>query len=310
VDDLSSLRAFTAVARTGSVGLAALELHLSQASVSRQLQRLEVAVGAQLFHRREGRPLALTSAGQRILDPTTALLQEVDHRWRRVQALATEKRQRISIGLGPGMMVLPEAIEAMARFRAEHPTVDSSVVERISARTTLSDLRSGEIDLAIAPLRAEDRSEDLEIVDVLPLSLHVLVGADHRLAGRTSLTIYDLAGETFAFREGGDGLSAFVLACAQAGVQPRIDHLVEDMMTLLALVRTNEAINIGFADQAKVPFQMAGDFALVPLIVENPPSVTAAVFWPKDQSLLIPAADFARAALEVAARRTDPPMQN
>jgi DNA-binding transcriptional LysR family regulator len=305
VDDLSPLRAFTAVARTGSVGLAALELHLSQASVSRQLQRLEAALGAQLFHRREGRPLALTPAGQRILDSADAYLDELDRRWSRLQTLAVQQTERITIGLGPGMMMLPEAVAAMARFRSEHPDVESSVVERTSARTTLRELLAGEVDLAIAPLRAEDRSEELEIIDVLPLSLHVMMSAEHRLAGRTTLSIYDLAGETFAFREGGDGLAAFVLACSQAGVHPRIDHLVEDMMTLLALVRNNEAVNIGLADQASMPGRMVSGFALVPLVVSDPPDVTAAVFWRKDRPPLIPGADFGLAARQVAAQRSE-----
>jgi DNA-binding transcriptional LysR family regulator len=305
VDDLSSLRAFTAVARTGSVGLAALELHLSQASVSRQLQRLEAAVGAKLFHRREGRPLALTSVGQRILEPASNMLDELDRRWTRLQALAVEQRRRIAVGLGPGMMMLPEAVEAMARFRSEHPDVDSSVVERISARTTLRELLAGDIDIAISPLRAEDRDEALEIVDVTALSLHVMMSVEHRLASRTSLSIYDLAGETFAFREGGDGLAAFLLACSPVGVTPRIDHLVEDMMTLLALVRNNEAINVGFAPPDAHPRRMVNGFALVPLAVTDPPDVTAAVFWRRDRSLLIPGADFGRAALEVARTRSE-----
>jgi DNA-binding transcriptional LysR family regulator len=304
VDDLSSLRAFAAVARTGSVGLAALELHLSQASVSRQLQRLEAAVGAKLFHRRDGRPLALTGVGQRILEPAANLLDELDHRWARLQALAVEQRQRITVGLGPGMMMLPEAVEAMARFRSEHPDVDSSVVERISARTTLRELLAGEIDIAISPLGVEDRSDALEIVDVLALSLHVMMSVEHRLASRTSLSIYDLAGETFAFREGGDGLAAFLLACSAAGLTPRIDHLVEDMMTLLALVKNEEAINVGFAPRSGVPLRMANGFALVPLAVTDPPDVTAAVFWRRDRSLLIPGADFGRAALEVVRTRS------
>jgi DNA-binding transcriptional LysR family regulator len=312
VDDLSPIRAFATVARTGSVGVAALELHLSQASVSRQLQRLEAAVGAQLFHRSDGRPLALTPAGQRILASADALLDELDRRWARLQTLALEEGARMTIGLGPGMMMLPEAVEAMARFRADHPDVETAVVERVSARTTLRELLAGDVDLAIAPLRAEDRSEELEVIDVLPLSLHVMMSADHRLAGRTTLSLFDLAGETFAFREGGDGLSAFLLACSQAGVSPRVDHLVDDMMTLLALVRSTTAINIGFADRSTVPGRMVSGFALVPLVVTDPPDVTAAVFWHRDRPPLIPGAEFGRAALEVAGQRSEAaaPMQD
>lgn len=57
------LRYFWAVARTGSVRIAAEELGVSQPSISAQLRLLEESLGEQLFHRR-GRTLVLTEAGQ------------------------------------------------------------------------------------------------------------------------------------------------------------------------------------------------------------------------------------------------------
>jgi hypothetical protein len=39
--------------------------------------------------------------------------------------------------------------------------------------------------------------------------------------------------------------------------------------------------------------------------VTDPPDVTAAVFWRRDRSLLIPGADFGRAALEVVRTRSE-----
>lgn len=303
MDDLSSIRAFVTVARTGSVGLAALELHLSQASVSRQLQRLEAALRAKLFERRDGRALELTVPGRRLLEPATGLLDEADRRWGRLRALALERHERLAVGLGPGMMALPEAVEAMARFRIEHPGVDSSVSEHIDSTLVLRDLLAGDVDIAISPIRAQDRSDELVIIDILPLALHVLVGHGHRLADRAVVTVADLAGEIFAFRAGSDGMAAFRTVCRRAGVEPRIDHMVEDTLTLIAMITTGEAINVGFADRPVVPGPMAAAFRLVPLLVDHPPEVVAAVFWRRDRPPAIPGSDFAAAALDVAEHR-------
>lgn len=57
------LRYFWAVARTGSVRIAAEELGVSQPSISAQLRLLEDSLGEKLFHR-SGRSLVLTEAGQ------------------------------------------------------------------------------------------------------------------------------------------------------------------------------------------------------------------------------------------------------
>lgn len=57
------LRYFWAVARAGSVRLAAEELGVSQPSISAQLKLLEESLGEQLFHR-TGRSLVLSEAGQ------------------------------------------------------------------------------------------------------------------------------------------------------------------------------------------------------------------------------------------------------
>jgi LysR family transcriptional regulator, mexEF-oprN operon transcriptional activator len=64
--DLNLLRVFAVVAETGSVTGAAARLYLTQPAVSAALRRLATAVGANLFVR-QGRGLALTSRGRRLL---------------------------------------------------------------------------------------------------------------------------------------------------------------------------------------------------------------------------------------------------
>lgn len=64
--DLNLLRVFVVVAETGSVTQAAARLYLTQPGVSAAIRRLTTAVGAPLFTR-QGRGIALTSRGERLL---------------------------------------------------------------------------------------------------------------------------------------------------------------------------------------------------------------------------------------------------
>lgn len=74
--ELRQLRAFVAVAATGSFTRAASELYLSQASVSRAVASLEAAVGTRLL-RRTTREVGLTAAGSRLLGPARRIIGEV-----------------------------------------------------------------------------------------------------------------------------------------------------------------------------------------------------------------------------------------
>ncbi|WP_354005765.1 LysR family transcriptional regulator [Aeromonas caviae] len=70
---LNVLRGFEAAARLGSFHQAAQELHLTQSAISQQIRSLEELLGQPLFHR-QGRSVALTDAGQDLLETTQLVL--------------------------------------------------------------------------------------------------------------------------------------------------------------------------------------------------------------------------------------------
>ncbi|MHA6203090.1 LysR family transcriptional regulator [Dyella soli] len=73
---LNALHAFEAAARLGSVSQAARELHVTHGAVSRHIRALEDELGLALFQR-QGRGLALTPAGQRLRDTSTAAFAQL-----------------------------------------------------------------------------------------------------------------------------------------------------------------------------------------------------------------------------------------
>ena len=75
--DLNELRGFCVAAELGSLGRAAVRLHVSQPSLSKRLASLEVKVGARLLER-SARGVALTPAGRRLYEQARALLELAD----------------------------------------------------------------------------------------------------------------------------------------------------------------------------------------------------------------------------------------
>src|SRR5215210_8674965 len=75
--DSRQLRAFAALARTGSFTLAAKELFLSQSAVSHSMKALEQEVGCRLFDRM-GKKVLLTEAGEQLLHHARKILREME----------------------------------------------------------------------------------------------------------------------------------------------------------------------------------------------------------------------------------------
>ena len=75
--DWDRLRVFHAVAEAGSITHAGETLHLSQSAVSRQIQSLEHAMGATLFHRHP-RGLLLTSEGEILYEATQEITAQLN----------------------------------------------------------------------------------------------------------------------------------------------------------------------------------------------------------------------------------------
>lgn len=86
------IKYFLAVASTLSFSRAAENLHISQSTLSQQIQQLEEHYGVRLFNRL-GRSITLTAAGVELQDAASMLLIEEDQRRERLQSI--ERGERI-----------------------------------------------------------------------------------------------------------------------------------------------------------------------------------------------------------------------
>lgn len=101
--DERQLRAFIAVADTGSVGRAATIVHLTQPSLSRMIQAMEQRLGHRLFDRLST-GMALTPAGEILLDHARLLAFEMQAARDQLDALRGLRRGVVRIGAVAAVM--------------------------------------------------------------------------------------------------------------------------------------------------------------------------------------------------------------
>lgn len=175
--DLRRLRYFVKVAELGSLTRAAEALHIAQPALSQHIRGLEAEVGAKLLARGP-RGVALTEAGQRMLDEARALLTGVKTLVERVRGDSSAPEGEVVIGVGQtvGSLLMLPLLEAAARHL---PRVRIQIREMLSG--LLPELvRSGAVDFAISYNTASGNG--IEAISVLSEDM-CLVG-QRRLAQR------------------------------------------------------------------------------------------------------------------------------
>jgi DNA-binding transcriptional LysR family regulator len=183
--DLRLVRYFTVVAGHQHFGRAAAELHIAQPSLSRQIRQLEAQLGARLLDR-DQRGTRLTEAGEVFLPRARALLRSAGQAVAATRAAA--QPSRIIVGYTAGLIVTP----AVRNLRHQHPDADVQTLhlEWNQAREALLDHR---VDAAVTRLPLRTGGLNVTILYDEPRLLLVPLG--HRLAGKESVTLDDIADE-------------------------------------------------------------------------------------------------------------------
>jgi DNA-binding transcriptional LysR family regulator len=241
--DLRRLRAFHAVARTGSFSEAARELGYAQSVVSHHVAALERELGLTLISRGT-RPVSVTDAGTRLLIHTEAALGHITAAEDELRAVAGLESGTLRIGafLTAANSFVPAAL---VRFEAAHPDVEVRL-EHLEEPEELRRLRSGEIDLAVvyrvrelAENRRHRRDDGFDEAYLADDPYRVVLPAAHPLGRRRELRLADLAAERFTAPPGGGFFPYRTMLerlCADAGFEPNVVHEVNDVTIARAFV--------------------------------------------------------------------------
>jgi LysR family transcriptional regulator, positive regulator for ilvC len=144
--ELEDLRLTVAAADRVNFGHVARDQHVSQSTVSRAVQRVEAAVGRDLF-RREGRSVRLAPESSVIVDGLRSIVDDWDALAARARTIEIAELS-VFCTVTASQLIAPPLFE---RFRRARPDVHVDL-RTGPAGAAIPAVRDGSVDTAIAPL--------------------------------------------------------------------------------------------------------------------------------------------------------------
>ena len=295
---LAQLRALAAVAEVGNFSEAALNLGLSQSTVSHSIAALEEELGVVLLTRgRHG--ASLTPVGETIFAKANRVLQLVDD----IGQAATDARGveggtvRLVAFRSMASNILPRAIAAL---HTRYPNIQVTITELDTLPQLQQALLEGQADVCVAELLNTDSFDTLPVLDdpciaLLPPNSAINIAGD---AGRLSWeTLYQHP-----------LITSLHSSCTQ-----RIDRILKQVVPPIEVtyrIRTDSTIvgmvsqGLGIAVMHRLAAEpVPGDVrvAQLPFQVSRPMGAS----WPKDALLSPSVYAFLDALKEISLMRTE-----
>ena|SRR5256714_4197511 len=247
--EIRQLKAFVAIAETGTFTAAAERVHVTQAAISMQIRQLEMESGVKLFVRAPRRVI-LTEGGEKLLERAQVILREHDSALHELAALSGAEKGRLRIGSASAMVSGEPLPRILKQLKAKHPGVETSVRSGTSDEL-VQRLLSGGLDVAFVSLPVDARGVQTELLN--EDYLVAIASPRHKLAKQKVVSAYALAGEKLILGErGGNTRRLIDQFFAHAGVTPQV---VMELSRLAAIKRmVEEDMGVGI-----VPLQSVRD---------------------------------------------------
>src|SRR5207244_4857708 len=186
---LQQLRGFCAVVEMRSVSKAAHRLHLTQPTVSLQVQSLERDLRTALFERR-GPKIELTHEGELLYElarPLVEGLVALDRDFEDRRNNVEQGRLAIAAGESTIHYVLPRTVQ---RFSSEHPGI-ALVLNNVTGQQGLQQLRERAVDFCVGPIL--DTPGDIAFEPVVAFDPVLITALGHPLSKLRKVTLKDIS---------------------------------------------------------------------------------------------------------------------
>lgn len=265
--DTRHLRALVAVADHGSFTGAALELGLSQASVSRSVQRLEAGLGLALLTR-TSRHVEVTPSGERVIVQARRILAGVAD----LEAVASRPAAELRVGYAWAAL----GAHTLAVQRVWEDVADGvEVPDLVFVQTNSPTAGLAEGRCAVSVVRRPVGDDRLEAVRVGAEQRYAVLAADEPLAARSSVTLADLAGRDVAADPRSGTTREDLWPPDAPAVRLRSVSGVDDYLTLIASGRA-----VGVSSEATAAQHPRPGIAYRPVV--DAPAVDVWLAWWRD----------------------------
>jgi DNA-binding transcriptional LysR family regulator len=236
-DDIHALVEF---AEAGSIARAASRLYRTPSAITRQMQRLEVELGAQLLDR-SVKPPRLTPLGIRIVEQSREVLKRVDD----LKALAAQDaepsglfRIGVSHALADGTLVEP--VQALTR---RFPKIRLRLLSDLTG-DLIAKIREGQLDLAVVLLPDSHNVPPPLVADIVARDRMVIVEKG-RSRGARAPTWQALSASQWVLNPPGCLLRAVLLgALDKVGPPAVITAEIHNMHLQLAFIKAGYGLGL------------------------------------------------------------------
>jgi LysR family transcriptional regulator of gallate degradation len=266
------LRALVAVADSRSEAVAAARLGLSQPAVHQALKQLEHAAQQRLLERSR-RGTRMTEAGERVLHAVRLALAELRTGHDELATLSGASGGSVALGALPmtADVLVPQAL---ARLFAARPGVTVTVADG-TYEALLQQLRHGELDFVVGPLRGTDAPADVVEHLLFVDRLVPVVRAGHPLlaqwrGGRSRRALRELLRWPWIGPlPGTPARSAFERAFSDAGLAvPRVDLQANSPPVVRSVLMGSD--HVAMVSMLQIRAEVAsGLLAVVPVAVSG-----------------------------------------
>jgi len=198
--DLRALEVFCKIVELRSFSRAAEVVLLTQPTVSGHIKALETELGLRLFDR-AGRTVTPTRAGELLHGYARRILALRDEAQQAINEHKGGLKGHLTVGGSsiPGAYILPAMVAA---FKRAHPDV-TMTLHVIDSREIIRGVIEGTYEVGMVGARFEEGRVHYEPFTQDELVLAVPAG--HPWAGRGTVRLSELAGQSFIMRERGSG---------------------------------------------------------------------------------------------------------
>lgn len=239
--EIRQLRAFVAIAESGTFTAGALRVHVTQAAISMQIRQLETEIGAKVFVRAP-RHVILTEAGEQLLRRARHILREHDAALDEIAELAGAERGRLRIGSASAMVLTEQLPTILKELRKQHPAAEIAVTSGTS-EVLVDQILAGEVDVAFVSLPVDERGIKTERLS--DDQLVAIASPRHKLAKQRTISAYTLAGERLILGErGGNTRRLIDQFFAQAGVTLRVAMELSRQQAIKRMVEEDMGVGI------------------------------------------------------------------
>ena len=261
---LRQLEYVVAVARAGSLTVAAQQVNVSQPALSVAVTQVEAHLGQKLFLRRKGAPVTLTGFGRLFLADAEALLADAA-RLEDPKALSLRRLERFTLGvfedLAPGYLA-----PLLRLLRRDFPDVE--IRTRVLTFEALAEtVLAGEIDLALTYDLGLDASFERELY--ARVSPQAWFPPDDPLARRAEIRLADLADRPLILSDQGLSIRHMLGLFRSLGMTPHVAHRAASIEVMRSLAANGEGVGISYTNPVGMLSYDGKPLARVPIVDEQ-----------------------------------------